>query len=93
MKDDYKDIMDLPYSGVKQHRRMSMHERAAQLSPFAALTGHNDMLDDTARTNEETVRENDMPKDFEDWYAVLMQMTEQQMLNPDEKAAGRENFD
>ena len=75
MKDDYKDIINLPYSGVRQHRRMSMYERAAQLSPFAALTGHNDMLDDTARKKEDAIREEDMPKDFEDWYAVLMQMT------------------
>ena len=62
---------------------MSMYERAAQLSPFAALTGHNDMLDDTARTKEEADRENDMPKDFEEWYAVLMQMTEQESLDAD----------
>ncbi|MBP3740749.1 MAG: hypothetical protein J6I41_06500 [Bacteroidales bacterium] len=81
MKDDYKDIIDLPYNGVKQHSRMTMYERAAQLSPFAALTGHNDMLDDTARTKEEADRENDMPKDFEEWYAVLTQMTEQQLLD------------
>ena len=81
MKDDYKDIIDLPYNGVKQHSRMTMYERVAQLSPFAALTGHNDMLDDTARTKEEADRENDMPKDFEEWYAVLTQMTEQQLLD------------
>ena len=81
MNDDYKDIIDLPYNGVKQHSRMTMYERAAQLSPFAALTGHNAMLDDTARTKEEADRENDMPKDFEEWYAVLTQMTEQQLLD------------
>ena len=39
------------------------------------------MLDDTARTKEEADRENDMPKDFEEWYAVLTQMTEQQLLD------------
>lgn len=80
MKDDYKDIIDLPYNGVKHHSRMSMHERAAQLSPFASLTGHNDMLDDTAREKEAYDLENDRPKDFDEWYATLMQMAEQQQL-------------
>ena len=75
MKDDYKDIMDLPYNGVKHHSRMSMYERAAQLSPFASLTGHNDMLDDTAREKEASDLENDRPKDFDEWYATLMQMS------------------
>lgn len=80
MKDDYKDIMDLPYSGVRCHARMSMHERAAQLSPFASLTGHGDMLDDTAREKEEADRENDMPKDFDEWYATLLHFAEQQTI-------------
>ena len=31
-------------------------------------------------TKEEADRENDMPKDFDDWYATLMQMMEQQEL-------------
>lgn len=80
MKEEYKDIIELPYSGVRHHVRMSMHERAAQLSPFASLTGHNDMLDDTAREKEAVDLENDRPKDFDEWYAMLMQMTEQQSL-------------
>ncbi len=29
--------------------KMSMHVRAAQFSPFAALTGHSDAIDETAR--------------------------------------------
>lgn len=75
MKDDYKDIIDLPYNGIKHHNRMSMHERAAQLSPFASLTGHSDMLDDTAREKEASDLENDRPRDFDEWYATLMQMS------------------
>jgi hypothetical protein len=50
------------------------------LSPFASLTGHNDMLEDTAREKEAVDLENDRPKDFDEWYAMLMQMTEQQSL-------------
>ncbi len=40
MKDDYSDIIDLPHPISKKHPQMSMTERAAQFSPFAALTGH-----------------------------------------------------
>ncbi len=40
MMDDYSDIIDLPHPVSKKHRQMSMAERAAQFSPFAALTGH-----------------------------------------------------
>ena len=31
---------------------MSMHSRAAQFAPFAALTGHNDAINETARLTE-----------------------------------------
>ncbi len=40
MKDEYSDIIDLPRPVSQKHPRMSMAERAAQFSPFAALTGH-----------------------------------------------------
>lgn len=32
-----------------RHAKMSMHDRAAQFSPFAALTGHEDAINETAR--------------------------------------------
>ncbi len=35
----YEDIMHLPHHVSKKHRQMSMRDRAAQFSPFAALTG------------------------------------------------------
>ena len=34
---------------------MTMVERAAQFSPFAALTGHQDAVKETERLNEERV--------------------------------------
>lgn len=38
------------HSRPKSNRsKMSMHDRAAQFSPFAALTGHSDAIDETAR--------------------------------------------
>lgn len=47
--DDYSDIIDRPYHGVSSHRPMSMEGRAAQFAPFAALTGHNAAIEETAR--------------------------------------------
>lgn len=57
---DYSDIINLPHHVSVTHPRMSMMARAAQFAPFAALTGHNDAIEETARqhsTEEEEERE------------------------------------
>ena len=38
MKTPYADIIDLPHHVSRNHPQMSMHDRAAQFAPFAALT-------------------------------------------------------
>ena len=45
----YEDIVNLPHPTSKKHPRMSMEERAAQFSPFAALTGFGAVLQETGR--------------------------------------------
>ena len=45
----YDDIVNLPHPTSKKHPRMSMEERAAQFSPFAALTGFGAVLQETGR--------------------------------------------
>jgi len=42
--DSYEDIINLPHHVSKHHPRMSMHNRAAQFAPFAALSGYNDAI-------------------------------------------------
>ena len=37
----YEDIIHLPHHVSERHPRMSMMDRAAQFSPFAALTGYD----------------------------------------------------
>ena len=37
----YDDIINLPNPTSKNHPRMSLHDRAAQFAPFAALTVHD----------------------------------------------------
>ena len=44
----YDDIMDLPAHRSKAHLPMSQEDRAGQFSPFAALTGFNSLIRDTA---------------------------------------------
>ena len=53
--DDCKDIMYMEYSGTKTHTPMSLRDRAAQFAPFAALTGYEEIIDETARYTDEPV--------------------------------------
>ena len=45
----YADIINLEHPVSKKHPRMSMHDRAAQFAPFAALTGLEEELAETAK--------------------------------------------
>ena len=49
----YDDIMDLPRHVSPTRRRMTALERAAQFSPFAALTGYDAAIAESARATQE----------------------------------------
>ena len=49
MSGTYDDIIALPHPEPRTHPRMSLHDRAAQFSPFAALTGHSAAIAETGR--------------------------------------------
>lgn len=51
---EYDDIIDLPRPKSK-HEPMLMSDRAAQFSPFAALTGYGDAIDETARLTDHRI--------------------------------------
>jgi len=51
----YKDIINLPHHISKRHPRLSMEQRAAQFSPFAALTGYEEATDETSRLTDEKI--------------------------------------
>ena len=51
----YDDIMDLPHHQSGERTHMSLHDRAAQFAPFAALTGHEEAIEETARLTDEKV--------------------------------------
>lgn len=54
----YDDIIDLPRP-ESEYPRMSLHDRAAQFSPFAALTGYGDEVEETARITDSRLEADD----------------------------------
>ena len=52
MTEDYSDIINLPHHVSKKHPQMPMMARAAQFAPFAALTGYDAVIHETARLTE-----------------------------------------
>ena len=44
--------MDMPRHVSRTHKRMSNYDRAAQFSPFAALTGYEDCIREAARLTD-----------------------------------------
>ena len=51
MKQDFSDIIHLDRPKSK-HPKMSIYDRSAQFSPFAALTGHDEAIRETARRTQ-----------------------------------------
>lgn len=48
----YDDIIDLPHPVSRRHPPMSMEARAAQFSPYAALTGFGAVITEAARLTD-----------------------------------------
>lgn len=52
---EYDDIINMPRFVSKRYPQMSMHDRAAQFSPFAALTGYDAAIKETARLTDKKI--------------------------------------
>jgi hypothetical protein len=55
MNNKYDDIINLPHHISTKHSQMSLEARAAQFAPFAALTGYDDEVKETARLTNERI--------------------------------------
>ena len=55
VKDLYEDIINLPHHVSETRPQMSMIDRAAQFSPFAALTGYDAAIKETGRLTDEKI--------------------------------------
>lgn len=51
----YGDIIGLPHHRSGKHTHMPLEDRAAQFSPFAALTGHDAAVKETARLTDRKI--------------------------------------
>ena len=59
----YDDIIDMPHHVSSTHPHMSDMDRAAQFSPFAALTGYDDAVKETARLTEQRIELDEYEKE------------------------------
>lgn len=51
----YEDILYLPHHQSTKRKHMSLHDRAAQFAPFAALNGYEDAIEETGRLTDEEI--------------------------------------
>ena len=95
MKDQYDDIINLPHHVSKTRPQMSMLDRAAQFSPFAALTGYDAAIKETGRLTDEKVNLSEEEKEALDrkQQILLEKLADHPALTviffvPDEKKEG-----
>lgn len=75
----YEDIINLPHHVSKTRPQMSMLDRAAQFSPFAALTGYDAAIKETGRlTDEKNELDEDTKAALDMKQAYLIEMIDEQ---------------
>ena len=70
---DYEDIIHLPHHQSQVRPHMSNYDRAAQFSPFAALTGYEAAVKETARLTDERVELDEYTKEVLDKKLRILQ--------------------
>ena len=55
MAGKYDDIIHLPRPVSQRHARMTIQDRAAQFAPFAALTGYDDLIEESGRLTDRRI--------------------------------------
>lgn len=92
---NYEDIIDHPHHISKKRPQMSMHDWAAQFSPFAALTGYEAAIAETVRITDRRVEldEYELQKLDEQLQKILEHLQEQPEVDityfkPDERKEG-----
>ena len=77
----YDDIIDLPRPVSQRRSRMTNYDRAAQFSPFAALTGFDAAIEETARLTDRRIELDEGEK--EQLNAVLREIREKLSEEPE----------
>ena len=71
----YADIIGLPHHRSASRPHMSLHDRAAQFAPFAALTGYDEMIDEEARQTDRRIAPGE--SDLEELNSRFRRLSEQ----------------
>ncbi len=80
MNDRYKDMLFLSHPDSPRHPRMPWQDRAAQFSPFAALTGYEAALKETARLTDRFIElDEDRKQEIDRRLFYLQQHREEQI--------------
>ncbi len=69
----YDDIINLTHYVSKKHPQMSLYARSAQFAPFAALTGYEDAVKETARETDKRIEIDDELKSILDMKLQILQ--------------------
>ncbi len=93
----YDDIIHLPRHVSPKRSPMSVYDRAAQFSPFAALTGYDGVIRETARLTDNPVELDEGGKALldEKLQLILMNLTDTPLASftcfrPDDRKSGGE---
>lgn len=91
----YDDMINLPHHISTVHPQMPVSERAAQFSPFAALTGYDDAVKETGRLTDTKIELDEDAKEILDEKLRMIQeqieerlMAEITYFQPDDKKEG-----
>lgn len=95
MTNAYDDIIHLPRHVSAKHPQMAVSDRAAQFAPFAALTGHDAAIKETARLTDERKELDEYTMDaLRDRLQMIAERLEERpeitvtYFRPDEKKTG-----
>ena len=82
-KNPYADIIHLPHHKATNRPHMSLYDRAAQFSPFAALTGFDGVIAETARLTDRKVELSESEKILLDQKLTLIDDVIQDKHHPE----------
>ena len=82
-KNPYADIIHLPHHKAKNRPHMSMYDRAAQFSPFAALTGFDGVIAETGRLTDRKIELSESEKVLLDQKLTLIDDVIQDKHHPE----------
>ena len=95
MKDAYEDIIHIPHHRSARRPHMNIRDRAAQFSPFAALTGFDSALEEAGRLTDSRTELEEFGRSLLDrkLAQLLEQKTDQPNITvtyfcPDQRKAG-----